>query len=466
MNNNLGNKSSPSSYYQPNVNNYGNYNNHNKPNQNLNVNSQGNYGNNMLRGYQNYKMNNIPAQRNSLLNNNPNLNRLNEAMERERIARIQQQMSKMKQLQQIKQYEKYGELDRYMDKDSFRNAIIEPIKVQKNNNPQELITAYENKNMTEYGKNNAFLLNYWNTRTNEPYKSALKDVMDDPEYYKKNVGRDAKKLIIHKTTDADKIGLMDQYHEFQDVLEKHDTDLKVIYSTSKEGEYKKKFKWCNKSKFRIQYDPADFKKLKKGKMEYYQNQQMELERDKKRIEDLIDSAINDGVFNDEDIKNLSNEVSNDTNVKDLQEQLEKDLGEDARDLIREAISKVDNKNKKTIQKVNYIYDDNDNISDVSDDSDDDDNKNKSVKKIKKNKSSIKIDDNDEKDNKPELINTNTSINDIDKFKYYSRNKTEVNGVNDRILNPSAKTETKTEIKIEFNQEIDKYRMRQKKTIVN
>lgn len=449
MNNNLGNKYSSSSLYPPNGNNY------NRSNQNVSNNSPGNYGNNMLRGYQNYKMSTTPVQRNALLNNNPNMNRLNETMERERIARIQQQMGKMKQLQQIKQYEKYGELDRFMDKDSFRNAIIEPIKVQKNNNPQELINAYENKSMMEYGKNNTFLLNYWNTRTNEPYKSALKDVMDDPEYYKKNIGRDHKKLIIHKTTDADKIGLMDQYHEFQNVLEKHDSDLKVIYSTSKEGEHKKKFKWCNKSKFRIQYDPADFKKLKKSKMEYYQNQQMELERDKKRIEDLIDSAINDGIFNDEDIKNLSTDASNDTSVKDLQEQLEKDLGEDARDLIREAISKVEDKNKKTIQKINYVYDDNDNSNNTSDDDSDDDNnknRNSSVKKVKKNKSSIKIDDNTEdNDNKPELINTNINVNEVNKSKYYSRTKTDTNG--------------NTDSKIENNQEIDKYRMRQKKTII-
>jgi hypothetical protein len=65
--------------------------------------------------------------------------------------------------------------------------------------------------------------NYWKTRTNQPYKSALKDVMTDQEYYKKNFNKDKpEELIVYKTTEADKICLMDEFYEFEKLLEKHE----------------------------------------------------------------------------------------------------------------------------------------------------------------------------------------------------------------------------------------------------
>ena len=76
----------------------------NNYNRNPNMNQNTSQGNNMLRGYQNYKMSNIPIQKNVLLNNNQNFkNRISNDSpydEKERLNKINHQMGRLKQLQQ------------------------------------------------------------------------------------------------------------------------------------------------------------------------------------------------------------------------------------------------------------------------------------------------------------------------------------------------------------------------------
>jgi hypothetical protein len=223
---------------------------------------------------------------------------------------------------------------------------------------------------------------------------------------------------------------MEEFYEFEKLLEKHDKHLKMIYSLSKEGEYAKKFKYNNKTKFRIKYDPADFKKLKKNKIEYYNNEQIKLEQDKKRVEDLIDAALNAGIFNDTEIKMLENN-KNDT---ELMEELVNDLGEESRELIKEAIKITGNGKVSKITSRCYISD-----SDSNYDSNSDTEK----KTTKKRKS--------DKESKTDIIKVMS--NSVDKSKYESRNKSDKNNI---------KIE---ETKISNQIKSDKYRSRQKNTLV-
>jgi hypothetical protein len=421
-------------------------NNYNKnPNMNHNI-SQ---GNNMLRGYHNYKMSNIPIQKNVLLNNNQNLkNRVSIDSpydEKERLNKINHQIGRLKQLQQIKQLEKYDDLEKFMNKDTRRDAIIEPIKVNKpDDKGQKLITITQTKEGTEYNKK--YLEDtYWKTRTNQPYKSALKDVMTDQEYYKKIFDKDKPEdLIIYKTTDADKIYLMDEFYEFEKILEKHDNQLKIKYSASKENEYKKEFKYNHKTRFRIKYDPSDFKKLKNNKIEYYKNEQLKLEKNKKSVEDLIDAAINARVLNDDDVNIIEFNKQSKKNTIELEEDLVNDLGEEARDLINRAI--METENKKIIKSNTLTYIDNKEPNIESEDESDNESYNDSDnnKKLKIKTNNVTINTTKQIDSSILEINTKTKI---DRSKYENRKKN-----SESVVEQSNNSE-----KIK-----DKYRLRQKK----
>ena len=215
------------------------------------------YNNKLLNGYNNFQMNNIPFKRNALLNNNPNfkqfISQYSPYDEKERFKNMHQQMNKLRSLQQIKQLEKYNDLDKFVDKDGLKESVIKPIRVLKPA-PGKIINDYTIIKCN-FDPDNRFLeKEYWSSRTNQPYKSILKN-----ENYTKIPLKGAKKedLIVHKVTDADKIGLMDEFQELVKILEKHNKELKVIYSTSKEAQYKAKFIYHNAAKYRIKYDPFD-----------------------------------------------------------------------------------------------------------------------------------------------------------------------------------------------------------------
>jgi hypothetical protein len=313
--------------------------------------------NRMLRDYNN----------NNSSNNNMNLlNKTGIYDDKERITKINQQMMRLKHLQQMKQLEKFDDIDKIMNKDKRRDAIIEPIKVDKpKDNGINMANIARNKENTEYNKK--FVEEqFWRSRTNQPYKSALKDVLPDKEYYKKNFTKTAE-LIVHKTTAADKEYLMDDYNEFEKLLEKQNSQLKMTYSASKESEHKKQFKYNHKTKFKIKYDPADFKNLKQNKMDYYKNEQIKLNQDKKNVEDLIDSALNNTILNDSEIKSYYNKSNN--KLKDLENELISDLGDGAKDIIHEAVKQPETKKVSNFNSVIYVSDNDGSNGDNSSDSD-------------------------------------------------------------------------------------------------
>lgn len=381
--------------------------------------------NTLLNGYHNYQMNNIPFQRNALLNNNPNfkqfISQYSPYDEKARHNNIYQQMNKLKSLQQIKQMEKYNDLEKFVDKDALRESVIKPIKVVKPV-PGKIINDYTIIKQ-HFEPNNPLLHQYWNSRTNQAYKNIL-----NKENYAKIPLKGAKKedLIVHRVTDADKIGLMDEFEELNKILEKHDDELKVIYSSSKEAEYKAQFIHHNASKFRIKYDPSDFKKLKKDRIKYYQKEQKNLERNMKKVEDLIEAAILSGSFSEKEIKELeSSDKSETTLLAELQDELKRELGDEYdEELIKNILSQDNADNNK---KYSDEFE-----------SDDDSNNEENTKLIKKQ--SKNYDD-------------NVEIIEIKPIKKTSNNII----IKGKIGKQSSGTNTISEdVK-------EKYRMRQKKT---
>jgi hypothetical protein len=310
------------------------------------------YGNNnLLNMYQNFRTTNVPFQNNSLLSNNI---RFQNAVQNNQIGNKLRTFDTMRELmiqQKIQELERNNQLDRLLDKKKVYECLINPIKVEKPNQ-NEII---KKSDMLEVSMEPQ-LKEYWKTRTNQPYKEILKKEM--LEKYKieyKRDFKDKKDLVIHKTTEADKIGLMDEFQKVQNILEKHNKELQVVYSASKENEHKKKFEYNQRFKYRLKYDPADFNDMKKDRVEYFKKQQKKLEKDKEKIDNIIESLVNAGELDEEDIKKLKEaeeEINKSNEEQHLEETLKKELGEEEyTKLLKEAEDKLN--------KTNNDDDDND-----------------------------------------------------------------------------------------------------------
>lgn len=283
--------------------------------------------NRLLNSYQNYQQNeNVPQQfqNNALLYNNTmfrNNMSYNESQQSQQMQRMYMaNMQRQKELQKIKQMEKFNEIENKYDKDKIRESVIKPQKVERKNNVNDIITnirkdwgvQISNKNRgNRYGdiadqfkeKINKQKSNYWEKRTNKPYKNIITDKKYINPFLNKRKIKESE-LVVHKVTPLDKEGVDDEYEDLQDKLEKHDNELKVIYSTNKKAEHKKKFEYSHKYKYRVAYNPSDHDKLKKDKIEYYKREQKKAEAGKEKVDTIINSLIDDGMLDEDEIQKL------------------------------------------------------------------------------------------------------------------------------------------------------------------
>lgn len=240
------------------------------------------YNNKLTSSYQNY----VAKPNNNIFNNNP----IFESNIYDQNFYQKMQMNRAEQMRQVK---KVSDLN--MSKEQITEYVIAPIKVAKSNSSeiQKLFDEQTNMITQEFIQQN-----WWSNRTNAPYKTILKNEQWDKEYKSKD------DLIVHKVSNLDKIGLMDDYKKLVGILERHNNDLKVVYSASKETEYKKQFKHVNKYKYKMKYDPKDYNDLKN----YYKQEQKKYESEQKRIDELINRIMeNDDISNDE-IKQIETEI--------------------------------------------------------------------------------------------------------------------------------------------------------------
>jgi hypothetical protein len=144
-----------------------------------------------------------------------------------------------------------------------------------------------------YGDN---LTKYWEKRTNQPYKNILYD-----QDYNKTISH-GDDLIVHKYSEADKVR-SEQIEKYKESMEKHNNELRVIYSTSKEAEHLKQFEYNHKYKYRITSSvTTDQQDLKKNRILYYKKEQQKVEKDKEDKEKLLMSIMQDGIFNEDELK--------------------------------------------------------------------------------------------------------------------------------------------------------------------
>ena len=259
--------------------------------------------NKLLYEYQNSIQNNIPFQNNMLLQNNQLFNnnmQYNSAQ--------MQQMQKIKEMQQIKQLEKLNELSLLKSADKIKESVIRPEKLN-DKNVRELETKwkdiesrYINKKTKDYGPE---IKKYWENRTNEPYKNILKN-----ENYSRSF-KTKDDLIVHCVTQKDKEGVDKEYNEMDKNREKHNNELKMIYSTDQENEHKRKFEYNHVYKYRVKYDTKDHTQLKQDKIKYYKERQQKEEEGKNKIDSIMETLVNDGIFNQDELQSINISITED-----------------------------------------------------------------------------------------------------------------------------------------------------------
>ena len=132
-------------------------------------------------------------------------------------------------------------------------------------------------------KYNNDINNYWENRTNEPYKNIIKD-----QDYKKKI-TNTSDLIVHKVTPQDKIGVDIDFVKLQNEIDKQDNYIKNIYSISKKQEHLNLFEYNHKYKFRPSIIPNSSDELKNNSNEFYAIEKKNIENEKKRATDLLQS---------------------------------------------------------------------------------------------------------------------------------------------------------------------------------
>jgi hypothetical protein len=198
-------------------------------------------------------------------------------------------LQKEEQIRKIKNVSDLG-----MSKEQIIEYVIAPLKIEKSdmNEIKKLCDDENNKYTREFLEKN-----WWAQRTNAPYKNILKD-----ENWKKEI-KSGKDLIVHKVTDLDRVGLQEDYIKLQKLLETHNGELKVIFSASKESEYKKSFKFVQKYKYRMKYDPKDYNDLKN----YYKKEQKRYDKDQKKYDEIIGRIMDDDKIDDKELKQIESE---------------------------------------------------------------------------------------------------------------------------------------------------------------
>ena len=262
--------------------------------------------NRLVNSYNNLTNNNIPFNNNPLLYNNPNF--INSYKDPTFYNKIN--MAKIEQIKRAKNINEIG-----MKKEELVDLVICPINVEKTTK-SEFDEELKKKEPEYATKNNQIMEAWWQGRTNMPYKNIIKKDLFDKDYkkyYKDSIFEvyskdftNKEKLLIHKITNSDRdTDILEAELELLNlIIEKHNKELKSVYSISNETKFKKEFKYAQKFKYRLEYKPKDSEELK----DYYKKEHKRLIKERKMIDNLIDLIVEKDDLTQDDINNLNKEL--------------------------------------------------------------------------------------------------------------------------------------------------------------
>lgn len=308
------------------------------------------YNNNLLRGHNTFNRNNVPFQNNPMLMNNPGFtSAMNNYMFQQKL-----HMAKMEQINRARRVDNMN-----VSENDLINYVICPIKVEKMQE-QEFhrdLTDREGGYVIDKkskDKGNKVIREWWAGRTNQPYKNIMKK-----ENYKKKF-RKKEDLIVHKVTDEDKIGLMEEFDKLEKILKEHDDQLKLVYSKSEKLKHKKKFMYNNVYKYRLKHNPKDYSELK----DFYKKEQKKIDKEQKKVDNLLNLLMDGDILDDEEKKSLQKQldiiekqnakaknVTMDDAVEKELKKLKKDLGPKEYKKFLEEIEKEEARDRKARKKA-------------------------------------------------------------------------------------------------------------------
>lgn len=282
------------------------------------------------------------------------------------------QMAKLEQIKRAKKIEDMG-----MSKKELYEHIIDPHKIEKTSKQE--IDKDLNKIEGMYvidktSQTNDFLKDLWKKRTNNPYKNVIKKELFENSYkkyykddiFKKDI-KEKKELLVHKVIkdiDADELLLESDFDLLNDILEKHNDELKSIYSVSNKNQFKKDFEYAQKYKYRLEYNPKDAEELK----EFYKKEQKKINKENKMLDEIIDILVEQDELSKEEIDILNKKIEETTkpkennnktdniNIEDLEKELKEEFGDDINLIIDELNDNKDEveKNESTSPKIKSV----------------------------------------------------------------------------------------------------------------
>lgn len=319
------------------------------------------YNNNFINGYQHHMANNIPFQNNPMLATNPMFH----GSIRDSNFQTRANIMKLEQRKRIKTVNDLG-----MSKDQILNYVIDPIKVVKQSK-EELNNAFSEKSSTYIDPKDAMMITrhdqsrlpkwlkeIYAGRKNTPYKSILKSAnILKQEDYEKNYENEIA-LNIHTVTqiDKDQIRFVAELAEKLKIFEEHNGELKLIYSASKEAQFKKDFEYVQKYKHRSGYDPQDYTDLKK----YYKKEQKRIDRENKRIDEMIEVLLMNDDVPAEVLEQLQSTMEDDIDENEVEKMFKDGTKELEQKLERELRKELGDKEFDEIMKHATKQDESDN----------------------------------------------------------------------------------------------------------
>jgi hypothetical protein len=221
-------------------------------------------------------------------------------------------MANSRESYNLKKIQKFNKIDQSHDKDSLKQMIIKPEKIEKPNlNIENLV-----KNRESDGKKE--LDECMKKRTNQPYKGIIKNF----DYNRKFENKED--LIVHKVTDEDKIHFEEDIVNYKSKKEKQNEEIDNTYSKDKKNEHKKKFEYEHKYKHRTKLDNNTEPDLRIDRIEFYKKEQEKMEDSKKKLDDILINLINDGALSE----NMETIDYDKIDVDELEKTLIKEFGEE------------------------------------------------------------------------------------------------------------------------------------------
>jgi hypothetical protein len=301
--------------------------------------------NHLLAGHQQYASNRSPFANNAMLSNNPMfMTSIYDPAFGQRL-----QMEKLGKMRRAKNIS-----DLNVSQDQLMKYVINPIVAERLDmekamalfNQRDSTYDHIDRKTAQMGENtiarigttSKLLDEWWNGRTNMPYKNILKNENYKKEFKKKE------DLTVYKysAVDKDKIKLAKELVDKKKKLERHNKELKIVFSASNEAACLEEFEYVQKYKYRIKYDPKNFSDLKKS----FKKEQKRLIKDSKRIDDIIELALNelDDISEEDRLKikelqKIDNELDT-YEIEDPTEKLQKEIEKQLRSELGEQFDEL------------------------------------------------------------------------------------------------------------------------------